>query len=292
MPELPEVETIVRELKKELEGKTIIKADAFSEYKTFPPKDIFIKTLLGCKIKTVSRIAKVIAIEINKNILKEDIYLVFHLAMTGRLLYKNPKDKSDSHMRVSIKFDDGNELRFTDVRMFGYCKILSGKDLQLLKDRYGPTPFSTSLNGKTFLDILKRRKTVIKKALLDQEVVSGIGNIYANDSLWMSQIHPETPTAKLNVEQADKLLGALKEILSEGIKHKGSTLDDLMYVDIYGNIGEHQNYFRVYGKNGQPCKRCKTKIETIHISGRSTFFCPSCQKLDNGKTDTKQTAML
>lgn len=292
MPELPEVETITKQLKKALEGKTILKANISYGYKTFPQENIFINTLKDCKIRTVSRVAKVIVIKLSKGGLEEDVYLAFHLAMTGRLLYRNHMDKSDSHLRVLLEFDDGTELRFTDARMFGYCKVLNEKDLLTLKGRYGPTPFNTSLNGKRFLELLKGSKTVVKKALLDQEIVSGIGNIYANDSLWVSQIHPETPTALLSLEQASKLLNALKEILREGILHKGSTLDDLMYVDIYGNAGEHQKYFRVYGKTNQACKRCKTKIKAIYITGRSTFFCPTCQKMTVEKTSTKQAALL
>ncbi len=285
MPELPEVETISKDLNKELAGKTIKKALVAKDYKTFPEPKEFIKLLVNSKIKEVTRIAKVIVF-IFEN--KEE-KLTFHLAMTGRVLLHNSHNDSlgedafskvshkEKHIKVCLQFEDSSFLTFSDVRMFGYAKIINLEESEKLEKKYGPTPFHKDLTPEKLLVILKSRKTQIKRALLEQDLISGLGNIYANDSLWLSQIHPERITHSITLEEAEKLLLAMKQILTEGIAHRGSTLDDKMYVDIYGKEGSHQNHFRAYGKAQVPCARCGTKINAIVVAQRSTFFCPKCQ---------------
>jgi formamidopyrimidine-DNA glycosylase len=161
--------------------------------------------------------------------------------------------------------------------MFGYAKVINSEESEKLEKKYGPTPFHKDLNPEKLLTILKSRKTQIKRALLEQDLISGLGNIYANDSLWLSNIHPERITHSITIKEAEKLLEAMKTILSEGIEHRGSTLDDKMYVDIYGKEGSHQNHFRVYGKALKPCPKCGSKIKGIVVAQRSTFYCPQCQ---------------
>ena len=274
MPELPEVETISQDLKKELKGKKITAVLIEKSYVTHPAKEQFVKALLNSNIKDIRRIAKVIALELSNG-----NFLTFHLAMTGRLLLKSAGDAKEAHTKVILEFEDGKQLRFSDVRMFGYVRLLNQDEFEALKNKYGPSPFHKSLTTEKLVEILGKKKTQIKRALLEQDLISGLGNIYANDSLWIAMIHPQTDTKKIDLNKAEKLLLAMQEILTEAVAHRGSTLEDLMYVDIYGKSGSHQNHFRVYGRAGKPCIRCETPIESIIIGGRSTYFCPTCQKL-------------
>ncbi|MBI4091146.1 bifunctional DNA-formamidopyrimidine glycosylase/DNA-(apurinic or apyrimidinic site) lyase [candidate division WWE3 bacterium] len=274
MHELPEVLTILKDLKKELEGMTIKKAQVADSYATRPPKKVFEQLLTNRAISSADHVGKAIILKMSG----EELYLAFHLAMTGRLLLRKPHTKEDDHLRVKIIFAGGDELRFTDVRKFGYAKIFKSAELEILKRKYGPTPLNKDLNPRSFLNKISQRKMPIKKVLLDQDVISGVGNIYANDALWMSLIHPETPASRINLKAAEVLLKNLREIMKESIIHRGSTLSD--YVDLYGNKGNHQNYFRVYQRENRPCLRCKSPIKLKFIGGRSTFFCPSCQKIN------------
>ncbi len=285
MPELPEVETISKDLNKEISGKTIKRVLVAKGYKTFPEPEAFIRTLVSTRIEGVTRIAKVIIVSLENKVEA----LTFHLAMTGRVLFHNSRkgkvvnnhfeevSQKEKHIKVALEFDDLSLLTFSDVRMFGYAKVINLEEAEKLKKKYGPTPFHKDLSPEKLLEILTSRKTQIKRALLEQDLVSGLGNIYANDSLWLANIHPERITHSLTIVEAGKLLEAMKTILAEGIEHRGSTLDDKMYVDIYGNEGHHQNYFRVYGKAQKPCPRCGVSIKSIVVAQRSTFYCPSCQ---------------
>ncbi|MEK7595621.1 MAG: DNA-formamidopyrimidine glycosylase [Patescibacteria group bacterium] len=285
MPELPEVETIVRELQNTITGKAILKIWIEQGYKVQPNSSKFSDSLEKSHIEKVERLAKNIVI----TLFKKDFFLVFHLAMTGRILLRNISDSKDAHTRVKITFVDQTELRFCDVRMFGSARILSKKELITLKQKYGPSPFHKDLTASKLMAILSSKNTIIKRALLEQELISGLGNIYANDSLFMAKIHPEAKTRQLIRDDYQRLLSAMKQILLEGIKHKGSTLDDEMFVDIWGKKGEHQNFFRIYGKDNKPCPSCNGKILVKSISQRPTYFCPNCQLL---KRETKQGFLL
>lgn len=275
MPELPEVETIVRDLRKEITGLKIKEVNVEKNYNVISDKNKFKNSLLNHKISDVLRIAKNIVIKIDS----ANTYLVFHLAMTGRMLFQNVNEKKETHLKVEVVFENEKAIRFSDVRMFGSVRILNQEGIEKLQKKYGPSPLNKNLTPEAFHNAITKKKTIIKKALLDQEIVSGLGNIYANDSLFIAGIHPETSTKTLTLKDSKKLLESAKIILLEGITNRGSTLSDLMYVDIYGKTGLQQNNFRVYGNTGKACKKCGTKVEMKVIAGRSSFFCPNCQKI-------------
>lgn len=278
MPELPEVETIVRDLKRVLPGLQITDIVVHGDY---TPKAGSLASAIESKISSVDRIAKTIHIGLDNG-----LCLVFHLAMTGRLLFRESSDPEDSHQRVTFVLSGDKELRFTDLRMFGWVDLLKEGHLEGFNKRYGPDPFEIS-DGE-FASRLISRNTAIKNALLDQSLLSGIGNIYANDALWISAIHPEAKTRELSGAQFKALHGAVLEVLTEGIEHRGSSIDS--YVDAYGKQGSHQNHFRVYGKAKTKCERCEGVVQFKKLGGRGTFYCEGCQidGLGKGSVTKKQ----
>lgn len=273
MAELPEVHTITQDLKKHITGYTIKKVRVLPGYRVFPEKDAFLYAVEGAKILDVSRVAKNIIIHLDSG-----KYLRIHLAMTGQLLLKDFEDKGDKWVKLVLlleKNDEKKVLKFADMRMFGKVFLVEKTDLDELSDKYKPEYLDEDLNVNDFLEILKSKKTNIKNALLDQQLVSGLGNIYATDALFISRLHPETITSELNLSHAEKLLEAARQILREGIKNRGSTLPDKMYVDIFGNEGKHQKYFRIYMRD--KCPECKSEVKFIKLNGRGTYFCEICQ---------------
>jgi len=263
MPELPEVTTITNQLKREIIGSTIGDVRSVGGYKTQPEFPEFKKRSLGLKVSSVRRIAKNIVIEVvSAKGVSTNMYIVIHLAMTGRLLLRSLGYKPDPWTRLVFKLEAGSgkpvtgvELRFCDSRMFGFVRLASQEELEQYANKYGPDALDEKLTPKVFLEQLKKKRTEVKRALLSQDLIAGAGNIYVNDSLWMARIHPMTRTTDLKSNDAVNLLGALQEILQESIEHRGSTLGDKMYIDVYGEEGTHQNHFRVFGKNGKPCIR-------------------------------------
>jgi formamidopyrimidine-DNA glycosylase len=298
MPELPEVTTISNQLKKEIKDFEVVGVRILGSYRTEPEISVFKKEVKGKEIDDVERVAKTIVIKLKSG--SAPSYIVIHLAMTGRLLLRNSDAKADPWTRLVFQLASDKEkltkeLRFCDSRMFGFVKLLSGEQLETHRKKYGPDALDPNLTVRKLLDNLQRKKTAVKRALLEQELIAGVGNIYANDSLWMAGIHPETLTSELTQVQAAVLLGSLREILEESIIHRGSTLGDKMYIDLYGKEGTHQNYFRVFGRDGQPCPRCREKIVFTEIGGRGTFYCPKCQvrgKYENQKHKAQQLSII
>ena len=275
MPELPEVHTIATDLSKYLVDSEIQSVEVKNDFKTNLNQKEFKKNLINKKVLCVSRISKNIVLE-----LSDKVFLVFHLAMTGRLLIRKPDHLSDRWERIIITLSKNGktgELRFCDMRMFGKAEVVKKDIIKNLKNKYGPDILEDHFSPDEFLTVLTTRRTNIKNALLDQSVISGIGNIYANDVLWMSKIHPRTPTSSIKISEARVLLSNAKEIFAEAILHRGSTLRDGMFVDAFGRYGTHQNFLRVY--NQKNCKNCGTKIKFEKINSRSTYFCPACQIL-------------
>lgn len=275
MPELPEVHTIASDLNKHISGKIIKKVVVSKSYNIKPGASEFVEKVSGKRIKGVRRIAKNIVID-----LETAGHIIIHLAMTGRVLLRDVKDRKDNWIKAVFILDEGisntQQVVYTDMRAFGKLVYTEEENLHSLVTKYGPEPLDKNLSSQEFLKQLQIKKTSIKNALLDQSLVAGLGNIYATDALFMAKILPERSTREITLREAEKLLEASREILAEGIKNRGSTLPDKMYVDIFGNEGSQQKHFKIYLKN--ICPVCNTKVSFKKIGGRGTYFCTNCQK--------------
>lgn len=272
MPELPEVETIRCFLKKHILNKEISAVNIKFDKIIHEDKKLFIKHLKKTIITDIKRQGKYFIF-----VLSNGYYLIIHLKMSGQLLYVPHKSKIIKHTHVIISFkSDGFDLRFKDVRRFGYLLTLSKSELQkyLLK-RIGPDILDVSF--LEFKKTLKSRQRIIKSLLLDQKLYAGIGNIYANEVLFLSGIHPQAKSSNLNDNQIKKLYKALHKVLKLAIKLGGSSVGDYILPD--DSIGSFQKRHKIYQKDNQACPICKTHIKRIKQSGRSSWYCPKCQKL-------------
>jgi formamidopyrimidine-DNA glycosylase len=266
MPELPEVETIKRELEKALLGKKI------SEVCVHHPKVIrepsaqsFKKGLAGVTIKNILRKAKVLILELSNG-----KSLVIHLKMAGQLVYPGKGDKS---ARVTFHFSDGDTLDFNDQRLFAELRLLDDwRELKFIQS-LGPEPFGITL--EQFKEMLAAKKTKIKPLLMDQAFISGIGNLYAAEALFRAKIHPERSAQSLSDKEKELLYKEIKETLLEAIKCKGSSVDQ--YVQLSGKPGDYAKHHKVYDREDKPCLVCKTPIKRTALGGRGTYFCPRCQ---------------
>ena len=287
MPELPEVETIRIGLAKLLPNKQIKSVD-FDWPKSFPnaPADVQ-KFMLGAKITDVKRRAKVLLIELSSN-----YTLVIHLKMTGQLVFLgsdvkfgagHPNDSlisdlPDKSTRVTLKFEDGSTLYFNDQRKFGWVRLMPTPEVMNLDffKKVGPEPLSGDFNGRRLYERLMRRKnTSIKAALLDQTIVAGIGNIYADESLWGAKIHPATLVKDVPVAKLKKLYEEIVFVLKLAIVKGGST--DKNYVNAEGKKGSYMSFARVFRREGQACPRDGAIVEKSRVAGRGTHTCPVCQ---------------
>lgn len=275
MPELPEIETVRLQLQQVLLGQKLVKVIVNSD-KTVQGD---ISAIENKKVINIRRMGKVLLINFGEN-----LDLGFHFKMTGQLIYEeNGKrivgghptedflNKMPSpHTRVIFEFDRGF-LYFNDQRMFGWV-ALNPKFV----DKLGPEPLQIS--ASQFVSRVSKSRRPIKLVLMDQTVISGVGNIYANDALWEAKISPYTSASQLSVSQLTDLFEKVKLVLKEGIKYGGATAADAKYIDLRGLGGHYQDHFRVYDRTGLPCLRCKTKIKKEFMSSRGTYYCPECQR--------------
>lgn len=261
MPELPEVETIKRGLEKKIVGLKIKSVKVLSA-KNFigDPQNI-----IGQKITAVDRRAKIIILKLEIN------FLLIHLKMTGQLLLNKHPDK---YTRVIIEFNNQDKLYFNDLRKFGWMKVV--KDLKSLK--FGPEPLTKNFTQKYFKNLLGKSKKSIKLILMDQEKISGVGNIYANEALFLAGIDPARKASDLQDKEINSLYLSLKKVLQQGILFGGTSAKDESYRNLSGEKGQMQKHLRVYEKEGQQCFRCQGKIKKIKLGGRGTYYCPACQK--------------
>lgn len=291
MPELPEVETVRIGLHRLLMGKEIIAVN-FDWPKSFPNSQGDVDSfMIQAKIIDVRRRAKVLMID-----LSSDYSLVIHLKMTGQMVYRgaevfgagHPNDSllgslPDKSTRVTVMFKDKTSLFFNDVRKFGWMRLIPTsqiKDINFMK-KVGPEPLSDDFTLSVFKKQLKRRQnSTIKAVLLDQTVVAGIGNIYADESLWGARIHPLTKVRDIPSNKLSALHQAIIDVLSLSIEKGGST--DKNYVDAEGNRGSYLSFAKVFRREKQPCPRCGVIIIKIRVVGRGTHICTNCQK-DNKK---------
>ena len=273
MPELPEVETVVRGLRRSLPGRTIQEVRLGKSDFIDDPVSLS-RALPGRRISAVTRLGKFICIELAPGSpTVEGLHLVIHLGMTGQLTVKHPADKVTPHTHCFFALDDRGELRYTDVRRFGRILVVPDSRIGEFRDQLGVDPLEISL--KEFSARFGSRRTRVKALLLDQRVLSGVGNIYADESLFRARIHPARIGANLKPAQLAALHRAVREILTDAIRLRGSSVSD--YVDSEGNRGGFQLQHRVYQRESKPCVRCKKKIRRVIVAGRSSHYCPKCQ---------------
>jgi formamidopyrimidine-DNA glycosylase len=288
MPELPEVETVRRGLEVLIVGK-IIKLIKHDTEKSFPNDPVIVSEFaVGSNITAVKRRAKVLLIELSTN-----YTLMVHLKMTGQLVFVgkerfgagHPNESLIGHLpdkstRVSITFEDDSHLYFNDQRKFGWMKLLP---TSLVSDepfmqKVGPEPLEIEFTNKIFISRIRRRaNTSIKAAILDQTVLAGVGNIYADESLWGSRIHPATLVKDVSDKKLKTLHTELLYVLNLAIDKGGST--DKNYVNAEGKRGSYIDFARVFRREGLPCPRCEKTIDKLRVAGRGTHICSACQKI-------------
>ena len=273
MPELPEVETIRRQLAPALEGRRIESVEVRDPRWSEPaPPEAVEDAVRGRLIEHVVRRGKYLILS-----LEDDVHLVMHLRMTGNLLLADAADDRQ-HLRVVMTLDDGRRLLFVDQRRFGTGDVLLGSDAlgEYFDSRLGVEPLSADFTAEALRALARGRKQPVKAFLLNQERVAGVGNIYADEALFRARIHPLRPVGKLKRDQIEALRGAVVDALELGIDSKGASIDDYRHVD--GERGSFQDRFLVHTRAGEPCPRCGTPIEKLRAAGRGTYVCPSCQR--------------
>ncbi|MDO8436327.1 MAG: DNA-formamidopyrimidine glycosylase [bacterium] len=289
VPELPEVETTVRELKKAILGRKI--EDVWSDFQKIVKKpdsfQEFSKRIKGRMIKKIWRRAKNIIIELSDN-----NSLLIHQKMTGHLLvgkWQNKKgkwvvlqkgpleDPANRFLHLILRLDNGNMLALSDLRKFAKVELQNNKVLQKELGYLGPEPLDKSFTFEKFKEVLQKRKGKIKQVLMDQTVISGIGNIYSDEILWRAKIHPQKNVSMLSPDELLRIYRAIKTILPLAIKLQGESFSD--YRRPSGEKGYYDTKRKVYRRKGEKCSRCGTIIQRIKIAGRSAHFCPNCQKL-------------
>jgi formamidopyrimidine-DNA glycosylase len=281
MPELPEVETVARGLRREVVGRKILTVTLGKTDFIDDPAELE-KRLPGRKILAVERYGKLLLLRLSPDDDSAEAHaeaaLLVHLGMTGILLPQPTSEPQRKHTHVVLQLDDLRELRYVDPRRFGRMAYLSGEILRAELHRFGADPLEAGL--QEFARRIRQRRARIKALLLDQSVLRGVGNIYADESLWKAKIHPAHWGAQLSAEQLQRLHKALQEILNRAIALRGSSISD--FLDAEGMPGEYQQHHRVYGREGKACSRCKAPIQRVIIAGRSSYYCPNCQKAPRG----------
>lgn len=276
MPELPEVETIRRDLEKEAVGRRIksVEVSGNRSIRRHANKSQFISRLEGRKIDGVERRGKNLLLSLDED------WLVIHLGMSGQLLKAAPRDPLAKHTHVTISFTQGGQLRFIDPRTFGELYVVAKAHLaeecpELAE--LGFDPVEDVMSWDEFGRRLINRRVKLKTLLMDQKFVAGIGNIYSDEILWAAGLRYDRGSETVSTQEVRRLYRSMGEVLQEAIKLRGSSLADEQYRDLYGNVGAFAAEHKVYGRDGQPCRRCRHIIERVKWQGRSAFYCPGCQ---------------
>ena len=267
MPELPEVEVITRELKERLIGETI------ADVEILWPKTFINKSTLrpaGRNIRSIGRHGKFIIFDLDRG------SLFTHLRMTGKYIYSVEEKERTKHLRVIFRFKSGRYLYFYDARKFG--RIFFTENPEEILANFGIDAMDTAFTAERLFLFFKNRKRKVKPFLLDQKYICGLGNIYIDESLFKSGIHPETPCLKLSESRVIRLHANIMDTLNTAIRNMGTTLAD--YRTTGGGFGSNQHFLQVYGRSGEPCIRCKSLIDKIVSGGRGTHYCPKCQPLN------------
>jgi formamidopyrimidine-DNA glycosylase len=272
MPELPEVETIARGLQKTVVGKKIKSINIIFPGIVKQDTKKFRKNTEKTKIINVKRRGKYILIDLSNG-----KTILAHLGMTGNFLLVKSSSPATKHDHLIVRFyENHKELRYNDQRKFGKLKSFPTCKEENISELKKLGPESLNISASDFTNLFQKRKGRIKSALLNQQIIAGLGNIYADESLFEAKIHPSQKIEQLTFPQLRKLHQAIQKILKKAIKAGGSSIEN--YYNVNGEIGSFQLQHKVYGREGLPCKRCGTKIKRIKISQRSSYFCPKCQK--------------
>jgi formamidopyrimidine-DNA glycosylase len=286
MPELPEVETIVRDLAAKLKGSKIKSFKLLYKKAIKVSPSVWRRRVVGQKISKVWRRGKQLIFDLGSG-----EHIVIHLKMTGQLIWKHKRqvvagghpivgvgqELPNKFTRAIFYFSDGSELFFNDVRKFGWLKLVSADGLDKEFGRLGLEPLSSQLTGRKLQALFKAKsRSKIKAALMDQTKVAGIGNIYADEALWQARIRPARRVAKIKSSEWQTLATAIKKVLRLSIRHRGTSFSD--YRDAQGQPGNFLNKLKVYGRGGKPCPRCGRPITKTRLGGRGTHYCEHCQK--------------
>jgi formamidopyrimidine-DNA glycosylase len=280
LPELPEVETIRRQLAPALEGRRLVDVTVRDPRWCEPaPPEAIADALRGRAIEEVGRRGKYLIVS-----LADDVHLVMHLRMTGNLLLTEDAD-DPPHLRVDMRLDDRRRLLFVDVRRFGTGDVLLGGEAldEYFESRLGVEPLGADFTAEALRALARGRKQPVKAFLLNQERIAGVGNIYADEALFRAKIHPLRPVGSLRRPQIEALRAGVIDALELGIDSKGASIDDYRHVD--GERGGFQDRFLVYSRAGEPCVRCGSTIVKLRAAGRGTYICPNCQRRPRGKAN-------
>ncbi|TME52469.1 MAG: bifunctional DNA-formamidopyrimidine glycosylase/DNA-(apurinic or apyrimidinic site) lyase [Chloroflexi bacterium] len=274
MPELPEVETIVADLRPHLVGRTIVRCELrFPSIVRHPEPERFIDSITGLRIEGVGRRGKFMLIALGEGRL-----LVVHLGMSGQLRLVDATAEIENHTHVILDLDDNRHLRYRDPRRFG--RLLLGTEDELLMSgtlpKLGPEPIDPTFDADELYKRFRKRRAPLKALLLDQAMVAGVGNIYADESLYRARLRPDRAAGSLSRKSVRRLHESLRDSLETAIRNRGSSVDT--YRDAWGEVGNQQESLLVYGRAGQPCFTCGRPLSIVRIAGRSTVFCRRCQR--------------
>ncbi len=286
MPELPEVETVARGLRQAILGRRILSVTLGKTDFIDDPAALE-QHLPGRRIEAVERYGKFMLLRLSAahgktraatNGAAAPASLLVHLGMTGQIAPSPAGLPREKHTHVCLLLDDGRELRYTDARRFGRIAYLAEAPLAQELVGFGADPLEVT--KEEFANTIRSRRARVKALLLDQSVLRGVGNIYADESLWRARVHPARLGAKLSRKQAETLRRVLRDILQKAIVLRGSSISD--FLDAAGEPGEYQRHHRAYGREGKNCYRCETPIRRVIVAGRSSYFCPKCQPAPRG----------
>ena len=278
--ELPEVEVMRRDLEKDVVGRKIAAAEvrpsrnAMRVIRRHARRKEFTDRVVGRRITKAERRGKYVLLQLDNGEV-----LVVHFGMSGRFVRANKRQALPPHTHVVITFQQGGDLRFVDPRTFGEMFVASTNELGKVKElqHIAIDPLDHMFTWQTFGGLLAQRASKLKPLLMDQKFMSGVGNIYSDEVLFAAGLRHDRMSDSLSSQEVRRLYRALQEVLQEAIRYRGTTLDDDAYLDLFGKPGEFQTELKVYGRDGRPCRRCRTPVQTVKSSGRSSFFCPQCQ---------------
>ena len=278
--ELPEVEVLRRDLEKDVTGRKIAAVDvrrtknAKRALRRHQVAKEFRDRLVGRKITKVDRRGKYILVALDN----EDV-LVIHFGMSGQLLRGTKRQAVPEHTHVVITFAQGGDLRFVDPRTFGEMFVAKADELGKVKElqHIAIDPLEHTFTWPQFSEMLAARKSKLKPLLMDQQFISGLGNIYSDEVLFAAGLRWDRMSEELSSQEVRRLYRGIQEVVHDSIRFRGTTLGDEAYVDLYGKPGEYQGELKVYGRKGLPCRRCRTPLQTVKVSGRNSFYCPQCQ---------------